>query len=141
MRVLGKDAFFLGVSMDRRRRIKARPARKKTGEMNKTEAAYSELLDARVKGGEIDSYRFESIKLRLADNTWFTPDFEVVKNDGEIEYHEVKACTSSGKMLIEDDANVKIKVAAEMYAERKFILCGRLPKKLGSGWVFKELGE
>lgn len=123
------------------RKVKARPPRKKPGEMNKTEEAYSEVLDAKIKAEEIRSYRYESVKLKLADNTWFTPDFEVITNDDEIEYHEVKACTSLGKMLIEDDANVKIKVAAQQYKERKFILCGKLPKKLGGGWAFKEVGE
>lgn len=124
------------------RKMKARPPRKKTGEMNKTEAAYyNEVITPKIASGEFLSYRFEEVKIRLADNTWFIPDFEIITKDFEVEYHEVKACMASGKMLIEDDANVKIKVAADKFQERKFILCGKLPKKMGGGWVFKEIGE
>ena len=45
------------------------------GRMNKTEAAYAELLAARAHVGEILEFKFESLKLRLADRTWYTPDF------------------------------------------------------------------
>jgi hypothetical protein len=82
--------------------------RLKTGEMNKTEAEYEQVLKARLMAGEILWYKFEGIKLRLADNTFLTVDFAVMMVNGQLEMHEVK-----GFML--DDANVKIKVAAGMY--------------------------
>jgi hypothetical protein len=106
--------------------------------MNQTEAAYSRYLDERMQLGEIVGYRFEAYKLRLADNTHYTPDFVVQLPDGTIEIHEVKACRASGGFLCEDDAKVKIKVAAEMYPEFVFVMCGRLPKKAGGGWKFHE---
>jgi hypothetical protein len=48
------------------------------------------------------------MKFRLADNTFYTPDFMVVMADGLLEAHEVKG-------FWEDDARVKIKVAASLF--------------------------
>ncbi|MCA8130176.1 DUF1064 domain-containing protein [Burkholderia multivorans] len=84
------------------------------GRMNKTEAAYAEQLAARAHVGEILEFKFESLKLRLADRTWYTPDFAVVLSDGAREIHEVKGHWT-------DDARVKIKVAAELYPYFCFI--------------------
>lgn len=64
--------------------------RLKTGQMNKTESAYCQHLEQRKRAGEIAWYRFEGIKLRLADNTFYTPDFAVMLATGEMELHEVK---------------------------------------------------
>jgi hypothetical protein len=93
---------------------RVRPRRQqKPGQMNKTEAAYAERLAFLRAGGEIRSWRFEPIKFRLADKTFYTPDFMVVTED-EIQFHEIKGWRP------EDDANVKIKVVAEMYPEFAF---------------------
>jgi hypothetical protein len=105
--------------------------------MNKTEQAYTEQLEIQRLAGDVIGWRFESYKLRLADSTWFTPDFVVQLKDGSIELHEVKACRADGSMLIEDDASVKIKVAAEQYPEFQFVLCGRLAR--GAGWRIDRL--
>lgn len=110
------------------------------GVMNKTEAAYSAVLDVMKAAGEIDLWRFESVRLKLAKNTYLTIDFYVVRPDGLIEFHEVKACRSDGKFLIEDDARVKIKVAAELYPEFGFLLAGKLPLKAGGGWRYEAVG-
>ena len=91
--------------------VKARAwkrATKVAGRMNKLEAAYAERLDSFVKMGLISSFKYEAVKLRLADNTFYTPDFMVVGSDGTIAMHETKG-------YWEDDARVKIKVAAEMF--------------------------
>lgn len=104
--------------------------RLKTGQMNKTESAYCQLLELRKRAGEIDWYRFEGIKLRLADNTFYTPDFAVMLANGEMEMHEVKGFWA-------DDARVKIKVAAEQYPFR-FIAVKPKAKKAGSGWEVEE---
>ena len=118
-------------------RARARPRSHVPGRMNRTEAAYSEILEARRLAGEITGWMFESLRFRLADNTHFCPDFVVQMIDGTFEVHEVKACRSSGGFLIEDDASVKIKVAAEMYPWLGWQLCGQLPKKAGGGWKFR----
>ncbi|MDT3457364.1 hypothetical protein ROV96_19500 [Stenotrophomonas pavanii] len=64
--------------------------RLKTGEMNRTEAAYAEHLRALQAVGNVQWHRFEGMKLRLADKTFYTPDFAVMAADGVMECHEVK---------------------------------------------------
>lgn len=88
--------------------------RLKVGAMNKTEMAYSNRLELLLRAGEIAWYRFEGLKLRLADNTFFTPDFAVMRADGLIECHEVKGA----RAIFQEDAKVKVKVAAEAYPFR-----------------------
>ena len=87
--------------------------RLKTGQMNKTEAAYSDYLERLKIAGEVLWYKFEGIKFRLADNTFYTPDFAVMRSDCSMEIHEVKG-------FMTEDANVKIKVAADMYPFKFF---------------------
>jgi len=104
--------------------------RLKTGQLNKTEAAYQDHLERRKMAGEILWYRFEGIKLRLADNTFFTPDFAVMLSDCTMEIHEVKGHW-------QDDARAKIKIAADMYPFR-FIAIRAQAKRDGGGWVIEE---
>lgn len=89
--------------------------RHEPGRMNKLETDYSRHLDSRKQRGEIFGYFFESFKLRLADKTWYTPDFLVILADGTLEFHETKG-------FRRDDAMVKIKVAAEQYPVFAFLL-------------------
>ena len=98
--------------------------RMKSGQMNKTEVAYAQHLELLKQAGEILWYGFEAWKFRLADNTFYSPDFLVLQKTGVIEAHEVKG-------FMRDDANVKIKVAANMHPV-KFILV----KKAGKSWEF-----
>ena len=76
-------------------------------------------------------YRYEGITLKLAMDTRFTPDFIVMDKDGFLEVHEVKG-------FMRDDAHVKLKVAAEQFPF-KFFLIRLIPKKDGGGWDIKEL--
>lgn len=94
---------------------KIRPRQKPTpGTMGKLEMKYiKEVLDPKLRAGEILVYRYEAIKLKLAPNTFYTPDFVVTFED-RIELHEVKG-------FWEDDARVKIKVAATLFHEFVFI--------------------
>jgi hypothetical protein len=94
--------------------------------MNKLESLYArEELEVRKMARIIDEYRFEAVKLRLAHNTFYIPDF-MITIDNLIEFHEIKGHW-------EDDARVKIKVAAEMYPEFTFIAVQR---KKGI-WVYE----
>lgn len=104
--------------------------RLKPGSMNGTEAKYAKLLEDRKIAGEIAWYRYEGLKLRLADNTFYTPDFAVMLADGALECHEVKGFWT-------DDARVKIKVAADQYPMR-FIAVKVRAKKHGGGWEMEE---
>jgi hypothetical protein len=92
------------------------------GAMNKTETNYASHLDLRRMDGSILWYKFEGIKLRLADNTFYTCDFTVLRRDGGMEMHEVKG-------YMADDANVKIKVAASIYPFQFYIV-----RKAKIGW-------
>lgn len=61
----------------------------------------------------IQDYQFEAVKLRLAKSTFYTCDFMVI---GEhITFYEVKG-------FKEDDAMVKIKVAARLFPWAEFVL-------------------
>ncbi len=101
--------------------------RLKAGAMNNTESAYAAHLTLLERTGEVLWHRFEGVKLRLADNTFYTPDFAVMAADGVLEMHEVKGFWT-------DDARVKIKVAADAYPFR-FIAFKAEAKKRGGGWV------
>ena len=104
--------------------------RLKTGQMNKTEQAYADYLSQLQAVGGILWHKFEGVKLRLADNTFYSPDFAVMKPDGQLEMHEVKG-------FWQDDARVKIKVAADMYPF-KFVAMRPRAKKNGGGWDVEE---
>jgi hypothetical protein len=104
--------------------------RLKTGAMNKTEQAYAAHLELLRHAGEVSWYRFEGLKFRLADNTFFTPDFAVMRAGGQMECHEVKG-------FWQDDARAKIKIAADLYPFR-FIAIKAQSKKEGGGWAVEE---
>ncbi|RLK57457.1 hypothetical protein BCL79_1863 [Stenotrophomonas rhizophila] len=93
------------------------------GEMNKTEEAYAAHLKLQLAAGAIAWFRFESVKLKLAEKTHLTIDFFVMTAAGDLEAHEVKG-------FWEEDARVKVKVAAAMYPFR-FLAVQRAP---GGGW-------
>ncbi len=109
--------------------------RLKTGQMNRTEAAYDLHLEVRTRAGEILWRKFEGLKFRLADNTFYTPDFVVMTARFELECHEVKGAWA----IYEEDAKVKVKVAAEMYPFR-FIVVAPRRKRDGGGWERREYG-
>jgi hypothetical protein len=104
--------------------------RLKTGQMNKTETAYAAHLEARKQAGELLWYKFEGVKLRLADNTFLSPDFFVLTSEYALEAHEVKGHW-------QDDARAKTKIAADMYPFR-FIAVTAKTKKSGGGWAIEE---
>ena len=104
--------------------------RLKTGEKNNTEAAYGEHLEWLKHTGKIVWYKFEGMKFRLADNTFYTPDYIVMLSTGQLEAHEVKGHW-------QDDARVKIKIAADLYP-LKFVAIKKQTKKQGGGWSVEE---
>jgi len=101
--------------------------RLKPGALNRTEARYAAHLVALQAAGEILWHRFEGLKLRLADATFYTPDFAVLAADGVLECHEVKGFWN-------DDARVKIKVAAGLYPFRFLAVTARAARD-GGGWA------
>jgi hypothetical protein len=103
--------------------------RQSRGKQNKTETAYEEeVLKPQLHLGEILWYRFEGIKLRLADKTFITIDFPVITSSGQLEFREVK-----GRWT--DDARAKTKVAAAQYPFR-FLAIQRAGRH---GWRVEDL--
>ncbi len=98
------------------------------GRMNKTETRYFNYLQMRQKAGEIAEIRFEAFKLRLADRTFYTPDFDVMLADGMLEFHEVKG-------YMEDDAAIKLKVVAELFQAFRF----KLVRWIENDWVITDV--
>ncbi|WP_262414733.1 DUF1064 domain-containing protein [Paraburkholderia sp. UCT2] len=78
------------------------------GTMNGLEKRYAAHLDMLRHAGDVLWFRFEGLKFRLADRTFYTPDFAVIVASGALELHECKG-------FMEEDANVKIKSAASQY--------------------------
>lgn len=97
-----------------RKLIKPLP-RKRIGGLNGFEEAYQEKLEGMRLERGIISYKFEALKFRLADNTFYTPDFMVVYPE-HIEFHEIKGMPAT------DDAIVKFKVVAEMYPQFRWLM-------------------
>lgn len=89
-------------------------ARRSNASMNKMEQRYANHLELRRRAGEVYDWKFEPMKLRLAWKTWYTADFFVQLEDGQLEVHECKGHW-------EDDARVKIKVAASLYPCFRFL--------------------
>lgn len=104
--------------------------RLKTGQMNQTEEAYAATLRHQLLNDEIAWFKFEGVKLRLANNTFYTPDFAVMLAGGQMEMHEVKG-------FWQDDARAKIKIAADLYPFR-FVAVTKRAKRDGGGWAFEE---
>lgn len=95
--------------------------------MNKTEAAYGGYLEMLRRAGPVLWYGYEPVTFKLAVDTRYTPDFMVVLADGTVECHEVKG-------FMRDDANVKIKVAADKFPFRFFVV-----RKSGRGWEVQQI--
>ena len=98
---------------------------------NRTEEKYASNLHLRLTCGEIHSYSYESIRLRIGGTAkrgiYFTPDFLVILADGSIEFHEVKG-------FWREAAKVRINVAAEKFPYFKF----RAVKLVKGSWEHEE---
>lgn len=107
--------------------------RLKTGEKNKTEQRYEdEVLRPHMIVGKVLWYRFEGIKLRLADNTFLTIDYAVLPDNGVLTLVDVKG----GQAVIQDDARVKMKVGADLYPFRF-----QFAYPDGGGWTHEDVGR
>jgi len=96
--------------------------------MNREEAARAEALGLLQAAGRIRRYDFQPEKLRLAKSTFYTPDFRVILPDWSIEFEDVKG-RKGARYWCEEDAKVKIKLAAELHPYR-FAIVWRLSSGL-----------
>lgn len=104
--------------------------RLKPGEMNATEKAFASHLEALKAKGEVVSFWFEAIKLKVAPRACsYTPDFLVLRPDGQLEIYEVKGSPK----IFADDAKVKTKFVAGEYPFAVFVAYPKA-KKAGGGW-------
>jgi len=73
------------------------------GRMNQTEARWAAVLDAHE---DVLDWWYESYRVRYGDSGYHTPDFLVLRMDGSVEVHEVKAhCTDAGRTRFKAAAN------------------------------------
>jgi len=110
------------------------------GQMNRGEAEYDAHLKARLEAKDIVWYDFEPFKLKLADLSFYTPDFVVQVCDATFECHEVKPTyrqkltngTRREAPFCFEDAKLKIRFAANKFKHLfKFVIV--FPLKQG-GW-------
>lgn len=110
-----------------------RPAKGKKkpryGKMNLLEAAYAEVLAVRELKGEVIWWGFEALRFRLADGTYYCPDFAVQLADGTIELHETK-----GRWM--ESARLRIKVAADRFPFRFVAI-----KNIKGKWEYEEFSN
>lgn len=118
-----------------RKFAKGRLTRRIPGTMTGHEKKYAAQLEADKLAGRIVAYRYEAIKFRLADKTYYTPDFQVLLPDGHLEYHEVKGSWNAPNA---DMGRVKIKVVAEQYPEFRFVAITARRVRDGGGWEREE---
>lgn len=121
---------------------RGRPKPRVAGQQSAHETAFEcHLRDSLFKPGGVVWFRYEHVKLRLADGTWYSPDFVAMTEDGTIVCYEVKP----GRMvkgelgtIITDGAAVKLKVAEEHYPLR-FVLVTAYKALVrdGGAWTFK----
>ena len=99
--------------------------------LNELERAFTLVLRERLLTGEIKRWDIHPEKLRLADDTYYIPDFRVVTADNTIEFYETKG-------FMRQHSAVKLKVAAELHPYR-FFLVYRKRVKDGGGWDITEV--
>lgn len=101
------------------------------GTMNRSEERYAEeSLEPRRRAGEILTWQYQPVRLRLARESIFTPDFGLLRSDGVYTLQDFKG-------FQEIAALVRIKVAASLYWWWAFELVSKRTKKAGGGYEVK----
>ncbi len=94
------------------------------GKMNKTEAEFAMILEARANHNEIKQAKFEQIKIRIGEGCWYIPDFFVERHVGKPLFIEIKG-------FLRDDARVKFLAAKELHTWADF----EMWRKTKNGWL------
>lgn len=95
---------------------------------NWTEKRYISEIVCVTEG--VESWDYEAISLKLGNGVRYTPDWLVIFANGRMELHEVK-----GGGPIQDDAIVKLKVAAARYRGFRFVLARYIDQR----WFIQEV--
>jgi hypothetical protein len=72
------------------------------------------MLEARKRAGEFDRITFEGVKLRIAGNCYYAPDYMAFAYSGTGRYY-VTFFEVKGGGPIRDDSIVKFKAAKELH--------------------------
>ncbi len=88
--------------------------------MTKLERSFARALGENILKPPYHRWAREPIKVRLAGRTWFTPDFGVWFPYGPDPFTLIET-----KGFMRDDAAVKLKVAADLYPEWRWLLVRR----------------
>lgn len=114
----------------KRQRPKAtRTARLKPAFKSRWEGQYYEHLRELQHRGDVAWFKYEGLKLRLADGSYYTPDFPQVLADGTVVIDEVKGHWREA-------ARVRFKSAIEQYP---FVF--REVRLVGGAWDITERGR
>ncbi len=84
-------------------------------QMNKWEAKFAQTLEYRKHAGELVWWAFEPIRIRLANGTFYRPDFVTVDKAGRTEVFEVKG-------YFREAARIRLKVAVEKLPYRFYLV-------------------
>lgn len=98
---------------------------------NRLEADYAALLELRKRAGELHDWRYQPLRLILANRCTYEPDFLVIATDQTLELHETKGG------WFRDDARVKVKVVARLFPWFKLVIVTR--KSIKAGWQYEEI--
>ncbi len=101
---------------------------------NRLEQRYALYLELLRLEGSVTKWSFEETKFKLANGTWYLPDFWVQLADATIEIHECKG-------FMREAARVRIRVAARLRPELRFVLVTEDRESLTGRrqWVFTEV--
>lgn len=133
----GQFRQFAGAKPRHLPRAKGRKQTPAQGRMNKGEAAYADVLDARIASGHVVAWWFEGITVKLAPSTHYRPDFLVQIASGELEIHEVKG-RKGDTFYATEDGWLRVKAVAETFP---FTVRVVWPRKGGAGFHEHVVGE
>lgn len=88
--------------------------------MNGVEARYSGFLTAETAAGRVAAWWYQKLTWRLGTGVHYRPDFVVLRPDGLLEIHEVKARAKAGDFGATEASWAKVKATA---GEAPFRVC------------------
>ena len=105
------------------------------GRMNKTEAAYAQVLEQERAIGTVLWWKFHPMNVRLGNNAFYEVDFLVLRADGLLEIRETKGGHTT------DKGQLKIKACAAALPIIRIVKITKLPLKQGGGWQLEDFSE
>lgn len=87
--------------------------------LNKTERAYRDLLEMRLRAGEIISYMTHAWTFKIGEDCRYTPEFAVIESDWTITIIEVKG-------FLRDDSLVKFRAAQKQFPWMRWLMVSRI---------------